>query len=46
LIGDPIPEDQREMFGGSTNFARQIAIIENDHIVAWQCPDCGKEWKR
>ena len=45
LIGEPIPEKDRELFGGATHFQRQIGIERrgNDFISAVQCPDCGAE---
>jgi hypothetical protein len=41
LVGDPIPEEHREDFGGATHFQRQIGIErDHDRIEAYQCPDC------
>lgn len=51
FIGELIPEESREFFGGSTNFRREIGIDGGragiyDGIVAWRCPDCDHEWAR
>jgi hypothetical protein len=49
LIGDPIPEEDREVFGGSTHFIRTIGLEDPaiyDGVYAWKCPDCGYEWMR
>lgn len=40
LIGDPIPDKAGE------NYRREHGIVENDRIVEWQCPDCGRTWPR
>lgn len=42
LIGEPIPEKDREFFGGETHFGREIGIYDErtDRTVAWECPDC------
>ncbi|TMN21888.1 hypothetical protein FH966_02615 [Lentibacillus cibarius] len=47
LQGEPIPEEMQHQYG-ATHFSRKIGIssIEEDRIVKWQCPDCGKEWER
>lgn len=44
LIGEPIPEADREVFGSATHFRREIGIysLEEDRCVHNQCPDCGK----
>lgn len=48
LIGDPIPEHSRDLFGGAAFFERQIGIYDRnlDAVVAFRCPDCGAEWPR
>jgi rubrerythrin len=47
LTGEPIPDKDREAFGG-THFERQIGIVDRDkdRVVKWKCPDCGHEWER
>lgn len=47
LQGKPIPKKDQGAFG-STHFSRKIGIYsrERDMTVAWQCPDCGKQWPR
>ena len=45
LIGDPIPEDQRDKYyGRETHWRREIGIVEHDRVTKWRCPDCGREW--
>jgi predicted RNA-binding Zn-ribbon protein involved in translation (DUF1610 family) len=49
LVGDPIPEPDRYLFGGSTHFGRAIGIEipgVYDGVLYWQCPDCGHTWDR
>ncbi len=48
LIGEPIPEEQRESYGGHTNFSRAIALYsqERDMTVSYQCPNCGGQRDR
>jgi len=48
LIGEPIPEKDREAFGGATHFQRQIAveILGEDRVSYVRCPDCGAEDQR
>lgn len=46
LIGTPIPEQNRRMFGGYTHFCRVIGVeLDRDRIEYWKCPDCSHEWK-
>lgn len=47
-IGEPIPEDQREFFGGATNFKREIYVTVQgqDRWSTIMCPDCKFEIKR
>jgi hypothetical protein len=44
-IGAPIPEQHRENYGGHTHFNDAIAIIANDRVVCWECPDCHSRFK-
>lgn len=44
--GESIPEEQQEMFGGSTHFSRLIGVSDWDSVYAWQCPDCKRVWDR
>lgn len=47
LIGDPIPEKDREFFGNSTHFRREIGMEYPefyDGTVEWRCPDCKHLW--
>lgn len=49
LQGKPIPEDQREAFGGETHFSRVIGVEiagGYDGVSIWRCPDCGHEEDR
>lgn len=48
LIGDPIPESSRHMYGDATHFRREIGIYsqERDCTVAYRCPDCDHEETR
>lgn len=48
LVGDPIPEDKRELYGNAKNFSRVIGIydLEVDRTIRYQCPDCKHEWVR
>lgn len=48
LRGDPIPEESRASYGGSTHFRRVIGVeyahgnpYRYDGISEWRCPDCG-----
>lgn len=45
--GAPIPEESRELFGGSTHFSRLIGVEYQamyDGVWEWLCPECGKTW--
>jgi hypothetical protein len=42
LVGDPIPEATRELFGNKTHFHRIIAVVDRDRCIHYQCPDCEK----
>lgn len=46
LQGPPIPKEIQHHYGG-THFSRKIGIYswEEDRVIKWQCPDCGKEWE-
>jgi hypothetical protein len=49
LRGEPIPEDQRELFGGHTHGLRGIVQVDPDlgRAVAYYCPDCGENmWEK
>ena len=48
LIGKPIPEASRHLFGGAKHFLRVIGIEErnDDFISAYRCPDCGAQDSR
>lgn len=46
--GDPISQEERELFGNATHFSRLIAIYDqdSDRTVSWLCPECKYEWPR
>lgn len=46
LLGDPIPEENQKYYAG-THWKREIGIYDwgKDRTVAYQCPDCKKQWK-
>ena len=46
MMGEPIPEKDREVFGGVEWFSRVIGFTDPDKDGAWrwECPDCGHEW--
>lgn len=48
LVGDPIPENIRHHYAKPYYWLRKIGIYsrELDRTVAWQCPDCLKQWDR
>lgn len=49
LSGDPIPEKEQYLFGGSTHFSRKVGIEipeQYDGISYWFCPDCKVVWDR
>ena len=45
---EPIPEKDREAYGGHTHFSRLIAVYsrELDRTTHYRCPDCGKDIPR
>ncbi|NCU19037.1 hypothetical protein [Caldibacillus pasinlerensis] len=47
LQGPPIPKEIQHHYG-ATHGSRKIGIYsrEEDRVIKWQCPDCGKEWER
>lgn len=50
LLGEPIPDDIKENYGG-THYKREIGIDGGymgiyDGIVAYQCPDCKECFPR
>lgn len=48
LIGEEIPEKDREMFGGATHGSRLLGRVDpvRDRVVEWECPDCHARWPR
>ncbi len=49
LIGEPIPEEYKHMYGPElTYYYRVIGIysLETDRTTKWRCPDCHYEWER
>ena len=49
LAGKEIPEKDRHLFGGATNFSRIVGIEVSgiyDGILYWECPDCNGRWHR
>lgn len=46
LQGPAIPKEWQRHYGNATHFSRKIGIssLEEDRVMKWQCPDCGKEW--
>lgn len=49
LTGERIPQEYIDAgyYGSSsTHYYRGISIVENDHHICWQCPDCGHQWGR
>lgn len=49
LQGEPIPEEQRDLFGGHTHFGREVGMEDPnvyDGAIWYGCPDCGHVWKR
>jgi hypothetical protein len=48
FTGPEIPEKDRSMFGGHTNFSRVIGLTswEHDRTEHWMCPDCKHTWDR
>ena len=48
LTGDPIPQDQRWMFGGAVHFDQRIAETDwlVDRVVSYRCPICEAWWPR
>ncbi|MBB3868694.1 hypothetical protein DER53_03470 [Parageobacillus toebii NBRC 107807] len=47
LQGPPILQEIQHHYG-ATHGSRKIRIYsrEEDRVIKWQCPDCGKEWER
>jgi hypothetical protein len=41
--GKPIPEEDRQYFGGKTHFSKKILIYDadEDRTVSVKCPECG-----
>ena len=48
LVGEEIPPEYRETFGGETRGSRLIARVDpvRDRVVEWECPDCHARWAR
>lgn len=48
LTGDPIPQDQRWMFGGALYFDQRIEEVDwlTDRVIGWRCPICDYRWPR
>lgn len=48
LLGDPIPEASRHLFGSSTHFRREIGMEPDgyDGVLYWVCPDCHGAWSQ
>lgn len=49
LLGEPIPEARRELFGGATHFKREIMVEVRgvyDGGLYFICPDCGHRYHR
>lgn len=49
LVGEEIPEKDREHFGGATHFKREILVkgYSEDYATKgtyYQCPDCKHTW--
>ncbi len=46
LLGNPIPEADREHYGAATHWKREIGIydMDLDRTVKYRCPDCSGEW--
>lgn len=46
LNGGTIPEEIREHYRPPYRWGRQIAIVIDDFVREYQCPDCGNRWPR
>jgi hypothetical protein len=44
LTGEPIQEKYLEHYGDKTHYSRLIAIIKNDRVYKYLCPDCEGTW--
>lgn len=47
LLGDPIPEKDRQHYSPPYFWGREIGIEypeKYDGIWEWKCPDCGGTW--
>ena len=46
LVGEPIPEEEREHFGGKTTFTRLVSVNDRqlDRQIGYCCPFCWKQW--
>jgi len=45
-VGEEIPEENRECFGGATHSCRSIAYYAHDMTMFYVCPDCDNAWHR
>jgi predicted RNA-binding Zn-ribbon protein involved in translation (DUF1610 family) len=49
LKGAALKMGESAAFGGITHFSRVLnaeILRNNEHLLMWQCPDCGFEWVR
>lgn len=49
MIGNPIPSEHQEAYGGHTHFRRDISVEvlgDYDGGLYMQCPDCLGKWHR
>lgn len=48
LTGDPIPQDQRWMFGGAVHFSAVLDETDwkTDRVIGHCCPVCDHRWSR
>lgn len=48
LTGEPIPQDQRWMFGGALYFDRRIGEYDSraDRTIGYRCSICNHRWSR
>ncbi len=47
LIGDPIPDNIKQLYAGDGFWRREIGIEYPelyDGVWEWMCPDCGGKW--
>lgn len=49
MLGESIPQRNRELYGGKTHFSRVIGVEVPgvyDGVLYWKCPDCDHKWHR